>query len=190
MKEMEAKILTDGKVLPGHILKVGSFLNQQVDVEFMTKCAEYVANEFRGVKIDKVMTIEASGIPYATLLAQAIGAKMVIVKKHSSANQAKEVYSAEVASYTHGNTYNAVVAKEYICKGDRLLLADDFLASGNAFNGMISIAEQAEAEIVGCTAAIEKGFQHGGDILRNKGIKVVSLAIVESMTDSAIEFRV
>lgn len=190
MKAMEEKILVDGIVLPGNILKVGGFLNQQIDIPFMVEAGKEVARLFEGEEITKVMTIEASGIPLATLVAQALGVNEVIVKKHASANLSKDVYSAEIYSYTHGNSYMAVVAKEYLQKGDKVLLVDDFLACGNALKGMMKMLDDAGAELVGCVAAIEKGFQGGGDDLRAQGIRVESLAIVESMDDNgSIVFR-
>lgn len=190
MKAMEEKILADGIVLPGNILKVGGFLNQQIDIPFMVEAGKEVARLFEGEEITKVMTIEASGIPLATLVAQALGVNEVIVKKHASANLSKDVYSAEIYSYTHGNSYMAVVAKEYLQKGDKVLLVDDFLACGNALKGMMKMLDDAGAELVGCVAAIEKGFQGGGDDLRAQGIRVESLAIVESMDDNgSIVFR-
>lgn len=190
MKAMEEKILADGIVLPGNILKVGGFLNQQIDIPFMTEVGKEVARLFEGEGITKVMTIEASGIPLATMVAQAMGVNEVIVKKHASANLSKDVYSAEIYSYTHGNSYMAVVAKEYLQKEDKVLLVDDFLACGNALKGMMKMLDDAGAELVGCVAAIEKGFQGGGDDLRAQGIRVESLAIVESMDDDgSITFR-
>ena len=190
MKAMEEKILKDGVVLPGNILKVGTFLNQQIDIAFMTEVGKEVARLFAGQNVTKVMTIEASGIPFATLIAQAMGVDEVIVKKHASANVSGDVYSAEIYSYTHGNSYTAVVSKEYLKETDRVLLADDFLACGNALKGMMKMVEEAKAQLVGCVAAIEKGFQGGGDELRAKGIHVESLAIVEKMEDDgSILFR-
>ena len=190
MKLMEEKILTDGIVLPGNILKVGGFLNQQVDVEFMTEVCKEIARLFKDSGATKVMTIEASGIPFATLIAQTLGIQMIIVKKHASANLGSDVYAAEIYSYTHGNAYQAVISKEYLNAGDKILIADDFLACGNAIKGMRKMIDDAGATLVGCAAAIEKGFQCGGDELRAEGIHVESLAIVDSMDDEGnITFR-
>ena len=190
MNEMQQKILRDGQVLPGHILKVGSFLNQQIDVAFLTRAAREIAARYEKAGVTKVMTIEASGIPFATLIAQALGVPAVIVKKHPSANQSKDVYAAEIFSYTHGNRYTAVLAKEYLSASDRVLIADDFLACGNAIAGMMDMIAQAGARTVGCAIAIEKGFQKGGDALRAKGVRVDSLAIVDEMgDDGSIRFR-
>lgn len=189
MKAMEEKILTSGKVLPGNILKVGNFLNQQLDVPFLVEVGKEIARLYQNDRVTKILTIEASGIAIAAFAAEALGIPAVIVKKHSSANQSKDVYTAEIASFTHGNTYTAAVAKEYLSSEDRILVVDDFLACGNAIKGLKKIIEDAGASLVGCAIAIEKAFQHGGDELRAEGIRVESLAMVETMTDTAVTFR-
>ncbi len=189
MKLMEEKIRDCGKVLPGNILKVGNFLNQQLDTAFLSEVGKEIARLYKDSGVTKVITIEASGIAIATLAALYLGVPAVIVKKHSSANQSKDVYSAEISSFTHGNVYTAVVAKEYLNANDKVLIVDDFLAVGNAIKGLQSMLAQAGAELVGCAIAIEKGFQGGGDLLRKEGIRVESLAIVDSMTDTDITFR-
>lgn len=189
MKLMEEKILSDGKVLPGNILRVGGFLNQQIDTDFMSKAAEYCAELYKTDRVTKVLTIEASGIPLATLIAFYLGVNEVVVKKHASSNLSDNLYTAEIASFTHSNVYTAVVDKEYIKKNDRILIVDDFLACGNAIRGLMKIINQAGAELAGCVAAIEKGFQGGGDSLRAEGIRVESLAIIESMDEEKITFR-
>lgn len=188
MKALEDKILREGKVLPGHVLKVGSFLNQQLDVKFLAEMGEEIARLFRGASVTKVMTIEASGIALATLAALSLGVPAVIVKKHASANQSRDVWSAEIASYTHGNVYTAAVAKEYLGEGERVLIVDDFLACGNAIRGMKQMIDAAGATLVGCAIAVEKKFQGGGDALREEGIRVESLAMVDTMTDDALTF--
>ena len=189
MKAMEEKILTSGKVLPGNVLKVGNFLNQQLDVNFLTEVGKEMARLFADAGVTKVITIEASGIALATLTAQALGVPAVIVKKHFSANQSKEVYTANIDSFTHKNSYTAVVAREYLNEGDRVLIVDDFLAVGNAIRGLQKILGEAGATLVGCAIAIEKAFQGGGDALRAEGIRVESLAMVESMSDDSVTFR-
>ena len=188
MKALEEKILREGTVLPGNILKVGSFLNQQLDVQFLREVGEEIARLFRADGVTKVMTLEASGIAIATLAALSLGVPAVIVKKHSSANQSKDVYEAEIASFTHHNTYVAAVAKEYLRASDRILIVDDFLACGNAIRGLMSMIGQAGATLVGCAIAVEKKFQGGGDELRREGIRVESLAMVDSMTDTGLSF--
>lgn len=188
MKAMEEKILAEGTVLPGHILKVGSFLNQQLDVQFLREVGEEIARLFCADGVTKIITLEASGIAIATLAALALGVPAVIVKKHASANQSKDVYTAEISSFTHKNVYTAAVAKEYLRAGDRVLIVDDFLAQGNAIRGLMQMISQAGATLVGCAIAIEKKFQGGGDELRAAGIRVESLAMVEHMTDDALTF--
>lgn len=189
MKAFEEKILKEGTVLPGGVLKVGSFLNQQIDTVFMADMANEVKRLYDGEKITKVFTVEASGIAFAYAVAYALGVPMVYAKKHASANVSGELYTATVYSYTHGRNYEIVVSKDYISQSDRLLLVDDFLANGNAFRGLISIVEQAGASVAGLTAAIEKGCQGGGDALRKEGYKVESLAIIEKLEEGNITFR-
>lgn len=189
MKSFEEKILKEGVVLPGGVLKVGSFLNQQIDTLFMMEMAKEVKRLYEGVKITKVLTIEASGIAFAYAVAYALGVPMAYAKKHASANVSGDLYTASVYSFTHGRTYEIVISKDYINKGDRLLLVDDFLANGNAFKGLISIASQAGATVAGLTAAIEKGSQGGGDALRKEGYKVESLAVIENLEEGHITFR-
>ncbi len=184
MKELEAKILSEGKILKGNILKVGNFLNQQIDTEFMLKMGEEVARLYNGEGINKILTIEASGIPFAFAIATALGnLPVVFAKKNNTSNIGADTYSATVHSYTHNKDYNIVVSKEYIGKTDKVLIADDFLACGNALNGLMKICADAGAIVAGCAIAIEKGFQGGGDSLRKQGIRVDSLAIVDEMTD-------
>ena len=174
---MEEKIISEGSVLPGGILKVGSFLNQQIDTCFLKEIGEEIARLFSHQNVTKILTIESSGIAIAAAAGIAMGVPMVFAKKHKSSNVDGEVYSALVHSFTKNTDYNVV------------LLVDDFLAAGNAFNGLLELCRQAGAEVVGFSAAIEKGFQRGGDKLREKGYKVESLAVIGSMTDSEIVFR-
>ena len=189
MKLMEEKILREGTVLPGNILKVGSFLNQQVDTAFIAEATREFARLYQDSGVTKVITIEASGIALATLTAYWLGVPCVIVKKHASANLSKDLYSTKITSFTHNNTYTAVVAKEYIKPTDRVLIVDDFLAVGNAIVGLRDILGQAGATLVGCAIAVEKSFQGGGDALRAEGIRIESLAMVESMSDTSLTFR-
>lgn len=188
MKALENKILSEGKVFPGEILKVGSFLNQQLDVDFIMSMGEEISRIFGSENVTKILTIEASGIAVAVAAAAHLHVPVVFAKKHKSANVASDVFSAKIHSYTHGNDFDAIVSKDYISENDRLLIIDDFLATGEAIRGLMEISEQAHATVVGVSAAIEKRFQGGGDELRNKGIRVESLAIVESMTDDSIKF--
>ena len=189
MKKMEEKILAEAAILPGGVLKVGSFLNQQVDTVFMKEIGEEIRDLFRDEEITKILTIESSGIPIAISAGFAMGLPVVYAKKNKSSNISGDCYSTPVKSFTHGDTNNVVVTKEYISTDDRILIVDDFLAHGSALNGLINIVGQAGATVVGCVAAIEKGFQMGGDSLRAKGYRVESLAIVDEMTDNEITFR-
>lgn len=189
MKALEEKIVKEGTVLPGDVLKVGSFLNQQIDTVFLKEMAKETGRLFSGCKITKVLTVEASGIAFATAVALELGVPMVFAKKHPSANVSGEQYYAPVYSFTHKTTYTIAVSREYLKREDKVLIADDFLANGNALKGLISIVDQAGAKVAGCCAEIEKGFQGGGDELRKKGYKVESLAIVERMEDGKIIFR-
>lgn len=189
MKALEERILKDGKVLPGHVLKVGSFLNHQIDTPFMMEMGKEIASLFSEEKPDKILTIEASGIALGMAAAAAMGLPLVFAKKKKSINVEDDLYSTSVYSYTHNTEYQVVVSKENLLAGERILIVDDFLANGNAIRGLIDLVEQAGGTVVGCTTAIEKGFQGGGDRLRAEGLKVESLAIVDEMTDSALKFR-
>mgnify|MGYP004656371663 CR=1 FL=1 len=189
MKALEEKILKEGKVLPGNILKVGSFLNHQIDVDFIMEMGKEIARIFSDEDVNKILTIETSGIPIAVGAAAAMHVPVVFAKKHKSSNVSGDVYKTVVHSYTHGTDYNVVVEKDYLNSGDNVLIIDDFLANGKALLGLIDIIGQAGAQVVGASCAIEKGFQHGGDSLRADGIRVESLAIIDSMDDCSITFR-
>ena len=181
--------MEEGSILPGGIIKVNSFLNQKIDVPFLIEIGKEIASIYSDEKIDKILTIESSGIAIAVAAATQIGVPVLFAKKHQSANLSGKLLSAPVHSYTHNNDYNAVVSAEFIKEGERILLVDDFLANGAALEGLISIVEQAKAVVVGAAIAIEKGFQDGGKRIRAKGIRVESLAIVESMTDNSVTFK-
>ena len=189
MKALEQQILAEGQVLPGNILKVGSFLNQQLDVAFLMEMGREMARLFEGEGVTKVLTMEASGIAIGVAAAAAFGVPAVFAKKHRSGNVGGEAYEVPIHSYTHGNDYTATVAKEYLSAEDRVLIVDDFLANGAALAGLFTMVRQAGAMAVGAAVAIEKGFQHGGDKLREEGYRVESLAIVDSMEDGNIRFR-
>lgn len=189
MKALEEKILKEGKVFAGDILNVGSFLNQQIDPAFMTEMAEEVYRLFSGEKITKVLTIESSGIAFGFAVARRFGTNLVFAKKSRTSNQNSDLLTAVIHSFTHGNDYTATVSAEYLSEGDNVLIVDDFLANGQALKGLIKIVHEAGAEVAGCVAAIEKGFQKGGDSIRGSGIRVESLAIIESMSDAGITFR-
>lgn len=189
MKLLEDRILSDGEVIDGKILKVSNFLNHQIDVLFLDQLAQEWKKRFEGVKVDKILTIESSGIAIGCALARVFGVPLVFAKKHKTTNVNEGVYSSKVYSFTHEEYYNVVVSKKYILSGEKILLADDFLANGKALNGLIEICKTAGAEVVGAACAIEKGFQNGGDELRKSGMKIESLAIIDKMDSNGIEFR-
>ena len=189
MKALEERILRDGKVLPGNILNVNTFLNHQIDACFMMEMGEEINRLFKEDKPTKVLTIEASGIAIGFAAAAVMQLPLIFAKKNKTSNVDSDVYCSVVHSYTHNKDYTAVISKDIISPEDRVLIVDDFLANGCALRGLIQIVEQAGATVVGCATAVEKGYQGGGDTLRREGVKVESLAIVESMEDGKITFR-
>ncbi len=190
MNVLEERILKDGKVYPGHILKVDGFLNHQIDVKLLNEMSDIFYEHFKDKGITKVLTIEASGIAIATIVAQRFGVPLVFAKKSKTKNIAGDVYTSKVESYTHGTVYDIIVSKGYLTRDDTILLVDDFLALGNALKGLIELTSQAGASLAGIAIAIEKGFQGGGDKLREDGYDLLSAAIVEEMNDDGkITFR-
>ena len=189
IRTLEQRILTEGQVLPGEVLKVGSFLNQQIDTKLLKEMGDEVARLFSQSNVTKVLTIESSGIALAYAAAVSLGVPMVFAKKHKSSNLAGNILTSKVFSYTHQQTYDIMVSGDYIKNDDVILIVDDFLAMCNSLNGLIDIVGQGGAKLAGCAIAIEKGFQGGGDALRAKGIRVESLAIIDKMTDDSLEFR-
>lgn len=188
MKLLEEKIAREGKVLDGNILKVDCFLNHQIDVTFMCDVGKEFNRLFKNENITKILTIEASGIGIACLTAQYFDVPVVFAKKSRSSNISNNVYSAKVDSFTHGNTNDIIVSKQFINSSDRVLIIDDFLAMGNALNGLIDIVESAGATVVGCGIVIEKAYQNGGKLIRDRGYRVESLARIASMSPEKIEF--
>jgi len=189
IRALEQRILSEGQILPGEVLKVGSFLNQQIDTLLLKDMGDEIARLFHSNNVTKVLTIESSGIAIAYAAALSLGVPVVFAKKHKSSNLSGNILTSKVFSYTHQQTYDIMVSGDYIKKDDTILIVDDFLAMGNALNGLIEIVDKAGAKLAGCAIAIEKGFQGGGDALRAKGIKVESLAIIDKMTDDSLEFR-
>ena len=189
MKLLKEKILAEGEIAPGNILKVGSFLNQQMDVAFLCEVGKEFYRRFSDAGITKILTVEASGIGIACLAAQYFGVPVVFAKKSKSSNISGEVYSAKGHSFTHGNDYDAVVPKKYLCEGDRILVIDDFLANGSALIALRELVRQAGAILVGAGIVIEKSCQGGGDRLRAEGMRLESLAMVESMEGDTVVFR-
>ena len=181
MNFLQERIIKDGIVKPGNVLKVDSFLNHQMDVMLIEQIAKEFRRRFEGQTIDKVLTIEASGIGIALLVAREFGVPMVFAKKAKSINLDGESYVAEVESFTHRKKNMVIVSKKYLKEGENVLVIDDFLANGCALQGLISIVESADANVVGCGIVIEKGFQEGGHRIRNLGYRLESLAIIDAM---------
>lgn len=189
MKALEEKILREGKIYPGNILKVGSFLNHQIDAAFLMEMGKEIGRLFAESGITKVMTVEASGIAVAVAAAYALKVPAVFAKKGRSSNISNNVYASKVYSYTHQREYDIMVDKEFLGAGEKVLIVDDFLAHGNAIQGLIEIVHQAGSTVAGISAVIEKGFQGGGDALRKAGYHLESLAVIESMDDHSITYR-
>ena len=189
VKLLEDKILSCGKVLPGNVLKVDSFLNHQIDVALVDALGKEFYELFSSYPINKILTVETSGIAIACAAARYFNVPVVFAKKGSHSNVGSDVYSAEVYSYTKGVSCTITVSKQYLSARDSILIIDDFLANGAACEGLIEMIEAAGAKLAGVGIAIEKGFQPGGKALRDRGIPVRSLAIVDSMTDDSIRFR-
>ena len=191
MKELKDRIRRDGKIKAGNVLKVDSFLNHQMDIKLFEAIGREFKRRFADAEVNKILTIEASGIGIACVAAQSFQVPVLFAKKTETKNIAGEVYTTKVESFTHGRIYDIIVSKEFLGKGDKVLLIDDFLANGKALEGLAQIVKDSGAELVGAGIVIEKGFQVGGDMLRAKGIRVESLAIVDSMDEKTgtIVFR-
>ena len=191
MNFLEERIVKDGVVKPGNVLKVDSFLNHQMDISLMQEIGREFKRRFGQKTIDKILTIEASGIGIAAFVAQEFNVPLVFAKKSKSINLDGEMYVAEVESFTHKHKNNVIVSKKFLHEGERVLIIDDFLANGCALQGLISIVESAGSIVEGCGIVIEKGFQIGGRVIRNMGYHVESLAIVEGMDaeNGTITFR-
>ena len=191
MNFLEERILKDGVVKPGNVLKVDSFLNHQMDISLMEEIGREFRRRFANKPVTKVMTIEASGIGIACFVAKEFGVPMVFAKKSKSINIDGDMYVAEVESFTHKNRNQVIVSKKFLSAEDHLLIIDDFLANGCALQGLISIAESAGATVEGLGVVIEKGFQIGGRVIRNLGYQLESLAIVDAMDadTGSITFR-
>ncbi|MBO4902373.1 MAG: xanthine phosphoribosyltransferase [Clostridia bacterium] len=181
MRLLEERIKRDGIVKEGDILKVDSFLNHQMDIPLFCELGREFQKRFATEDITKILTIEASGIGLACIVAQYFKVPVVFAKKTQTKNIAGDVFTSRVESYTHGRIYDIIVSKQFLGPEDRVLLIDDFLANGKALEGLAALVENAGATLVGAGVAIEKGFQIGGDLIRNRGIHLESLAIVESM---------
>lgn len=181
MKLLEERIREDGVVKEGNVLKVDSFLNHQMDIELFNEMGKEWARLFADRPVTKILTVEASGIGIACVAAQHFHVPVVFAKKTQSLNIDGEVYSTKIQSFTHKKIYDVIVSKKFIKPEDHILIIDDFLANGCALEGLLQIVEDAGATVEGIGIAVEKGFQKGGDLIREKGVRVESLAIVESM---------
>ena len=183
MKLLEERIRRDGKIKGGDVLKVDSFLNHQMDVELFQEIGKEFKLLFGDCGVTKILTIEASGIGIACVTAQFFGCPVIFAKKNKTKNIAGDVYTSKVESFTHGKVYDIIVSKEFLLPTDRVLLIDDFLANGSALQGLIKLVRDAGATLVGAGICVEKAFQPGGDLIRNMGVRVESLARVKSMSE-------
>lgn len=182
LKLLEDRIVKDGIVKPGNVLKVDSFLNHQMDISLFNDMGKEFKRLFNDTPINKILTIEASGIGIACIAAQYFdNVPVVFAKKSQTVNIDGEVYSTKIESFTHKRVYDVILSKKYLSSKDHVLIIDDFLANGCALNGLLDIAQKAGATVEGVGIAVEKGFQRGGELIRQKGIRVESLAIIESM---------
>lgn len=187
MNKLKEKIISDGKVFEGDVLKVDSFLNHQIDTELLKWIGEEFKRRFDGFKIDKILTIEASGIAIASSVALCFGVPLLFAKKSESVNVTGNKFFSKVYSFTHKCWNTIYVSAEYLSKGERVLIVDDFLASGSAIEGLVDLVSQADAEVAGIGICIEKSFQDGGMKIRTRGYKLESLAIIESMDNRTQE---
>ena len=189
MQLLEDRVLKDGVVREGSVLKVDSFLNHQLDIPLFVEMGREFARIFDGCEINKVLTIEASGIAIACFAAQQIGCPVVFAKKSRTKNIAGDLWHSKVESYTHGKIYDVVVSRDFLGPNDWVLIIDDFLANGAALTGLINMVQQSGATLVGAGIAIEKAFQPGGDLLRSRGVRIESLVRIKSMSpETGIEF--
>ena len=183
MELLEARIRRDGKIRGGDVLKVDSFLNHQMDVELFNQIGQEFYRLFGGCGVNKILTIEASGIGIACITAQYFHCPVIFAKKNKTKNIAGDVYTSKVEFFTHGKVYDIIVSKEFLLPSDRVLLIDDFLANGSALQGLIQLVRAAGAGLVGAGICVEKAFQPGGDMIRGMGVRVESLARIASMSE-------
>lgn len=188
MKLLEERIKKEGRVIGSDILKVDMFLNHQIDASLLEKLAEEFYSLFKDSGITRVLTVESSGIAIAVFVAKLFNVPLVFAKKASHKNVGNDLYTAECYSFTHGAAYTMSVSKKYLPAGEKILIIDDFLADGNAAKALMELVGKSGSETAGVGIAIEKGFQKGGDELRKSGVRVESLAIIESMNENSIEF--
>jgi len=190
MQLLKDRIRKDGKIKAGNVLKVDSFLNHQMDIELFGEIGKEFKRRFADCEITKILTIEASGIGIACIAAQYFHVPVVFAKKNQTKNIAGDIYTSKVESFTHGRVYDIIVAKEFLKAEDKVLIIDDFLANGSALLGLSQLVKDSGAKLVGAGIVIEKGFQDGGELVRSQGVRVESLAIVDSMSEeTGVIFR-
>jgi xanthine phosphoribosyltransferase len=190
MQLLKDRIRKDGKVRSGNVLKVDSFLNHQMDIDLFGEIGKEFKRRFADCEVTKILTIEASGIGIACITAQYFKVPVVFAKKTQTKNIAGDVYTGKVESFTHGRVYDIIVSKEFLKPEDKILIIDDFLANGSALTGLSKLVKDAGATLAGAGIVIEKGFQEGGELIRKNGVRVESLAIIDSMNeDGEIVFR-
>ena len=189
MEALEQRICQEGRILPGHIIKVDGFLNHQVDTKFLGELADEFAKQFDISRATKILTAEASGIALAAICSYKYGIPMVFAKKAKSDNIEGGLYMSEIFSYTYKKKVTLICAKDWITADDKVFIVDDFMANGEAMRGLLDIVNQSGAELIGVGCAIEKGFQHGGDKIRADGVPMKSLAIIEKADENGFEFR-
>ena len=189
MKILEERILKDGIVKEGGVLKVDSFLNHQMDIELFNEMGKEFKRLFEKEAVNKILTIEASGIGIACIVAQYFQVPVVFAKKAQSINIDGEVYQTRIQSFTHKRVYDVIVSKKYLGPQDHVLIIDDFLANGCAMEGLVDLVNSSGASLAGIGIAVEKGFQHGGDLIRSKGIKLESLAIIDRFENGTVVFK-
>ena len=189
MELLKQRILKDGIVRPGNVLKVDSFLNHQMDIPLINEIGKEFRHRFEGVPVTRILTIEASGIGIACITAQYFNVPVVFAKKTQSLNLDSALFRTKVQSFTHNRIYDVVLSKKYLTPDDHVLLIDDFLANGNALMGLIDIVKESGATLEGAGIVIEKGFQDGGRRIRDMGVRVESLAFIDSMTEDSLTFR-
>ena len=189
MKLLEERIRKDGTIRGTEVLKVDRFLNHQMDIKLINEIGKEFYRLFGDCGVNKILTIEASGIGIACITAQFFGVPVIFAKKNKTKNIAGDVYTSKVESFTHGKVYDIIVSKEFLLPSDRVLLIDDFLANGSALQGLINLVRDAGATLVGAGIAVEKAFQPGGDLIRGMGVRVESLARIKSMSvEDGVEF--
>ncbi len=189
MEALQQRIIREGRILPGNIVKVDGFLNHRVDAQFLGEIADEIARLFDVTHVTKILTAEASGIPLATVCAYKFGVPMVFAKKAKSDNIEGGLYKSEIFSYTYKKKVTLICAQDWLSSDDKVLIVDDFMAKGAAMHGLIDIVKMSGAELVGIACAIEKGFQHGGDQLREEGYPLKSLAIIDQADENGFVFR-